>query len=65
MRRHNFRAAADDESLPVMVPRNDRAVVPISLERVRRLRKHLLVTLRSLRTTKNSEHSVSPLRPET
>ena len=39
MRRHNFKAAADDDSLPVMVPRNDKAAVPISLERVRRLRK--------------------------
>jgi hypothetical protein len=48
----------------VMVPRNDKAAVPISLERVRRLRKHLVVTLRSLRTTKNSEHFVSPQRPE-
>ena len=38
MRRHNFKAAADDDSLPVMVPRNDKAAVPISLERVRRLR---------------------------
>src|SRR5215813_15057807 len=47
-----------------MVPRNDKAAVPISLERVRRLRKHLVVTLRSLRKTKNPEHSVSPLRPE-
>ena len=64
MRRHNFKDAADDDSLPVMVPRNDKAAVPISLERVRRLRKHLVVTLRSLRTTKNPEHSVSPLRPE-
>ena len=64
MRRHNFKAAADDDSLPVMVPRNDKAAVPISLERVRRLRKHLLVTLRSLRTTKNPKHSISPLRPE-
>ena len=31
---------------------------------MRRLRKHLVVTLRSLRTTKEPEHSVSPLRPE-
>ena len=52
MRRHNFKAAADDDSLPVMVPRNDKAAVPISLERVRRLRKHLVVTLRALRTMK-------------
>src|SRR5499427_5678585 len=63
MRRHSLKALAGD-SLPVMVPRNDKAAVPISLERVRRLRKHLVVTLRSLRTTKNPEHSVSPLRPE-
>jgi len=64
MRRQNFKAAADDDSLPVMVPRNDKAAVPISPERVRRLRKHLVVALRALRTMKNPEHSVSPLRPE-
>jgi hypothetical protein len=63
MRRHNFKAVADDDSLPVMVPRNDQAAAPISPERVRRLRKHLVVTLRALRTMKNPEHSVSPLRP--
>jgi hypothetical protein len=64
MRRHNFEAAADDDSLPVMVPRNDKAPVPISSERGRRLRKHLVVALRALRTMKNPEHSVSPLQPE-
>ena len=64
MRRQNFRAAADDDSLPVMVPRNDKAAVPISHERVRRLRKHLVVALRALRTMKNPKHSVAPLRPE-
>ena len=63
MRRHSFKALADD-SLPVMVPRNDKAAVPISRERVRRLRKHLIVTLRALRMMKDSEHSVSLLRPE-
>jgi hypothetical protein len=42
MRRQSFKAAADDDSLPVMVPRNDKAAVPISPERVRRLRKHLV-----------------------
>jgi hypothetical protein len=31
---------------------------------VRRLRKHLVVALRALRTMKNPEHSVSPLWPE-
>jgi hypothetical protein len=39
-------------------------VVPISPERVRRLRKHLVATLRALRAMKDPEHSVSPLRPE-
>ena len=33
MRRQNFKAAADDDSLPVMVPKNDKAAVPISPER--------------------------------
>jgi hypothetical protein len=64
MRRQNFDADADDESLPVIVPRNDKAAVPISPERVRRLRKHLVVALRALRTLKKCEHSVSPLQPE-
>jgi len=64
MRRHKFKTVADDDSLPVMVPRNDKAAVPISRERVRRLRKHLIVTLRALRMTKDPEHSVLPLRPE-
>jgi len=64
MRRHKFKTVADDDSLPVIVPRNDKAAVPISRERVRRLRKHLIVTLRALRMTKDPEHSVLPLRPE-
>jgi hypothetical protein len=64
MRRHNFKAVADDDSLPVMVPRNDKAAVPISPERVRRLRKHLVVALRALRMIKNPKYSVSPLRLE-
>jgi hypothetical protein len=28
--RHNLKAVADDDSLPVMVPRNDKTAVPIS-----------------------------------
>ena len=64
MRPHNFKAVADDDSLPVMVPRNDRAAVPISRERARHLRKHLIITLRALRMMKDSERSVSPLRSE-
>ena len=64
MRRLKLDADAEDDSLPVMVPRNDKAVVPTSNERVRRLRKHLVVALRALRTIKNHKRSVSPLRPE-
>ena len=56
------RAAADDDCLPVIIPTNDEAVVPISPERVRRLRKHLVATLRALRAMKDPERSVSPLR---
>ena len=64
MRRRNFNADGDYDSWPVMVPRNDKAVVPTSPERVRRLRRRLIVTLRALRTMKNPERSVAPLRPE-
>src|SRR5215831_4744856 len=64
MRRLKLNADAEDDSLPVMVPRNDKAVVPTSNERVRRLRKHLVMALRALRTMKTPKHSVSPLRPE-
>ena len=49
MRRHKFKAVVDDDTLPVMVPRNEKAAVPIPRERVRRLCKHLIVTLRELR----------------
>ena len=64
MRRRNFNADGDYDSWPVMVPRNDKAVVPTSPERVRRLRRRLVVALRALRTMKNPERSVAPLRPE-
>src|SRR5215831_17418022 len=55
---------ADDDSHPVMVPRNDRALMAVSLERVRRLREHLIKELRGLRMAKHSERFASPLRPE-
>src|SRR5438270_13209062 len=64
MRRRNFNADGDYDSWPVMVPRKDKAVVPTSPERVRRLRRRLIVALRALRTMKNPERSVAPLRPE-
>ena len=54
----------DDDSHPVMVPRNDKALVAIAPERIRRLREHLIKALRELRTAKHLERSASPLRPE-
>ena len=54
----------DDDSQPVMVPRSDKALVAVSPERVRRLREHLIKTLRELRVAKHLEHVASPMRPE-
>jgi hypothetical protein len=48
----------------VMVPLNTRALVPRDPERVRRLRKHLVQSLRAMRTMKRPVESASPLRPE-
>jgi hypothetical protein len=55
---------ADDDSQPVMVPRNDKALVAVAPERVRRLREHLIKALRDLRTATHLERFASPLRPE-
>jgi hypothetical protein len=49
----------DDDSLPVMVPRCDKALVPMSPTRVRRLREHLIKELGELR--RRSIWTVSPL----
>jgi hypothetical protein len=64
MRLRKFKAVVDDDTLPVIVPRNEKAAVPISRERVRRLCKHLIVTLRELRMMQGPELSVSPPEPE-
>jgi hypothetical protein len=48
----------------VTVPLNRKTLVPMSPERVRRLRKHLVASLRAMRTMKNPKGSASPLRPE-
>ena len=47
-----------------MVPLNRRALVPNEPERMRRLRKHLVQSLRAMRTMKKPVESASPLRPE-
>jgi len=64
MRRQNFNTIADDDSLPVMVPRNVRTLVPVSPERVRRLRRHLIAVLRASRRMTGSEHSADRPEPE-
>ena len=55
---------AADGSQAVMVPLNQRALVPVPAERVRRIREHLVRSLRDLRTLRQPEGSASPLRPE-
>jgi hypothetical protein len=64
MRPRNLTEIADDDSLPVMVPRNDKALAQIPAARLRRLRKHLVTVLRALPTTSEAAHSASPVRPE-
>ena len=61
MRRRSFDTIADDDTMPVIVPRNVKALVPVTPERVRRLRRHLL---RVLRTVVSMERTVSPVLPE-
>jgi hypothetical protein len=55
---------ADDDRLPVMVPRSEKALRPTAKERTRRLRKHLVEVLRGLRTARHPERIASPVRPE-
>jgi len=69
MARRHFTAAANDDSetsasLTVTVPLNARALVPRDPERVRRLRRHLVQSLRAMRTMKRPVENRSPLRPE-
>src|SRR5580704_560573 len=51
-------------SQAVMVPLNTRTLAPKKPERVWRLRKHLVQSLRAMRTMKRAVESASPLRPE-
>jgi hypothetical protein len=57
-------AASTDGSQAVVVPLNQKALAPTSVERVRRLRKHLVASLRAMRTMRDPVGSASPLRPE-
>jgi hypothetical protein len=51
----------DDDRLSVMVPRSDKALVPMSAARVGRLRKHLVEMLREAKAVKETP---SPYPPE-
>ena len=51
-------------SQAVMVPLNTRTLAPKEPERVWRLRKHLVQSLRAMRTMKRPVESASPLRAE-
>ena len=53
----------DNDSLPVMVPRNDKPLAPVTRERVQRLREHLTGILHDLRKAKHLERFATPLRP--
>ena len=55
--------SADDDGLPVMVPRNQKPVVTTLPERAERLRKHLTAVLCASRSTADPE-SPPPLEPE-
>jgi hypothetical protein len=48
----------------VTVPLNRRALAPTDPERIRRLRRHLIQSLRAMRVMKRPVESASPLRPE-
>jgi len=54
----------DEDSLPVMVPRNDKALVAIAPERIQRLREHLIETFRELRRAKHPGLFASSVRPQ-
>jgi hypothetical protein len=69
MSRRHFVPATDDADeapgpLALTVPLNRRPPAPTSSERVRRLRRHLVYSLRAMRTMKDPTGSASPLRPE-
>jgi hypothetical protein len=54
----------DEDGPPVIVPRNDKPLVAVAPERVRRLREHLVGTLREMRAAKPWVRSVSPALPD-
>jgi hypothetical protein len=66
--RHTARPAAREipghDSLPVMVPRSDKRLAPVSPERIRRLRQHLLDIILDLRRAGAMKPMPSAVAPE-
>jgi len=50
----------DDDAMPVMVPRNAKALVPVTAARVRRLREHLVKILREAHGLKSVATAYPP-----
>ena len=53
----------DDDSQPVIVPRNDKPLVAVKPDRAHRLREHLIKVIRELRTEKRWARSAQPAEP--
>jgi hypothetical protein len=62
MRRRSM--IADDDTQPVMVPRNNEPLVAMPAERVQRLHEHLIKELTDLRKAKHLERFALPAFPE-
>jgi hypothetical protein len=60
---HQKKLIADDDTQPVMVPRNGEGLVAMTTGRVRRLREHLIKELADLRNVKHLERFASPVQP--
>jgi len=54
----------DDDFLPVMVPRSDKRLVPLTPERVERLRQHLREALLDLGKARRLDRFAAPVSPE-
>ena len=54
----------DDDCLPVMVPRSDKRLVPLTPERVERLRRHLREALLDLRKARRLNRFAAPVSPK-
>ncbi len=52
--------SSDDDAIPVIVPRNTRALMPVAANRVRCLRKHLVKAMREARELKKTDPPPPP-----